>query len=158
MRVFSAPVDEKKIINRGQFWQKWFLKYHWVLALALYTLFSLLITFPIILNLNEKIIGPPEGDNLWYVWDLWWFKHAIDSGLDPARTNFIFGLVPSVPIFNNAFFDLALAYPLQWIFQRGPTGEQYKICSFTYKSRNSKIKTCLDPKLYSGKPGSSLLC
>ncbi len=93
----------------------WLRRYHWLVALVLYTLVIVGITYPLIFRLNENLIGYAQGDGVWFTWLLWWFKHAIETGQDPARTNYIFGLLPSVQIFMDTFYNELLAFPLQWL-------------------------------------------
>lgn len=78
----------------------WAARYHWLIALALYTVITLVVTFPLIFHLGDSIIGTyPYGDNMWYVWYLWWFRKAVLMGQDPAYTHLIYALVPQVQIF-----------------------------------------------------------
>jgi hypothetical protein len=42
----------------------------------LYLLVTLVFTWPLCLHLGTQIIGPFHGDNLEYVWKIWWVKHA----------------------------------------------------------------------------------
>jgi len=53
------------------------------LALALFALTSVIMTWPLVAHLNTAVPGPP-GDNLEYVWKMWWFKRALlDFGQSP---------------------------------------------------------------------------
>jgi len=93
-----------------------FAKSEGFIVFLLFTLLTLLLTFPLIFHLGDSIIGPvSDGDNAWYVWLLWWFKHALATGQDPARTNFIFGLTPGNQIFMPTFFNEILGVPLQLV-------------------------------------------
>ena len=47
-----------------------------LLALLGYVVLTPLMTWPLILRLDSAVLGPP-GDNLEYVWKMWWFKHAL---------------------------------------------------------------------------------
>lgn len=93
----------------------WLRRGHAFVALILYTGMVLVLSNPLILHLNDRIIGPAQGDNLYEVWLLWWFRKAMESGLDPAYTHYIFALVPSVQVFVDTGFDEALGWPLQWL-------------------------------------------
>jgi len=69
-------------------------------ALAGLTLLSVVLTYPLIIHLGNRIPGPPApGDNLEYVYKVWWFKHAL------------FELSPATPFFNpDAFYPFG--YPV----------------------------------------------
>ena len=52
-------------------------------VLALFAALSLVMTWPLALRLSSAVLGPP-GDNLEYVWKLWWFKRAlVELGQSP---------------------------------------------------------------------------
>lgn len=42
----------------------------------LYVLATVIFTWPLCLHLGTQVIGPFHGDNLEYVWKIWWVKHA----------------------------------------------------------------------------------
>jgi len=46
------------------------------IAPSLYLLVSLAFTWPLVLHLFTHVIGPFHGDNLEYVWKMWWVRHA----------------------------------------------------------------------------------
>jgi hypothetical protein len=51
----------------------------WKLHLGVVGLFALLtaiMTWPMVAHFGSAVLGPP-GDNLEYVWKMWWFKHAL---------------------------------------------------------------------------------
>src|SRR5262249_12448655 len=75
-------------------------RYHWAMALVAYLLVSLILTFPLLFHLGDRITGPwAEGDDKWYVWYLWWFRRALLSANDPAYTHLMFALGPRVQLF-----------------------------------------------------------
>ncbi|OJW06116.1 MAG: hypothetical protein BGO39_15990 [Chloroflexi bacterium 54-19] len=91
-------------------------RYHWLVALAAYSVISVIVTFPLIFNLNTSVVGTFAGsDNLQNVWDLWWFKHALEQGHNPNYTNYLFGQLPKVQIFVWTFTNAIAAWPLQYI-------------------------------------------
>ena len=72
----------------------------WLEHLGVIVLFSLLtavMTWPLVAIMNRGVLGPP-GDNLEYVWKMWWFKRAL---LDLRTT----------PFFNPDVF-YPFGYPL----------------------------------------------
>lgn len=55
-----------------------------VLGPALYLVVSLVFTWPLALHLATHVIGPFHGDNLEYVWKIWWVRHAwFERNLSP---------------------------------------------------------------------------
>lgn len=60
------------------------------LVMLVYALLALLMTWPLVTHLRSAVPGPP-GDNLEYVWKLWWFKEAITTpGVSPFYNPAIF--------------------------------------------------------------------
>jgi len=53
-----------------------------LVALLVYTLATLVLTYPVPLRLNSVIIGEERGDAYQYAWSLWWAKQAV---LNPER-------------------------------------------------------------------------
>jgi hypothetical protein len=52
---------------------------HWIwigIAAVAYAVLAVVFTYPLLFRLNEIVLGWP-GDNLEYVWKMWWVKHAI---------------------------------------------------------------------------------
>lgn len=71
-----------------------------LLALAGFVLLSVVLTYPLVSHLGTRIPGPPApGDNLEYLYKVWWFKHSL------------FELSPATPFFNpNSFYPFG--YPV----------------------------------------------
>lgn len=59
-------------------------------ALALLAGFALWSTFPLILELNTSIPGTGAGDNVTFLWNFWWMRHAGDTGGGFLRTSHLF--------------------------------------------------------------------
>jgi hypothetical protein len=54
-----------------------------VAVLGLFVALTALLTWPMVAHWNSAVLGPP-GDNLEYVWKMWWFKEAIlTRGISP---------------------------------------------------------------------------
>jgi hypothetical protein len=52
-------------------------------VLGAYAALTAIMTWPLVTIFGRAVLGPP-GDNLEYVWKLWWFKHALlDLGVSP---------------------------------------------------------------------------
>jgi hypothetical protein len=61
-------------------WGTW--KAH-LLVVALLGLLTAVMTWPMVAHWSTAVLGPP-GDNLEYVWKMWWFKHALlERGVSP---------------------------------------------------------------------------
>lgn len=62
-----------------------------VLIFLLFTVLAIVVTWPLIPNFHTKIIGPYHGDNLEYVWKLWWTSRAVlDQDISPLLNDEIF--------------------------------------------------------------------
>jgi hypothetical protein len=49
------------------------------LAVAFFAVLACAFSYPLVLNLPTHVPGPP-GDNFAFVWNFWWFRHALASG------------------------------------------------------------------------------
>ena len=47
-------------------------------------------TFPLASHLSTHLLGPAAGDNVEFLWNFWWMRTALASGLDFFRTPFLF--------------------------------------------------------------------
>jgi len=106
------------MIKENKYSSGWYI----ILAIVAYSLISLVMTYPMIFKLNyfpctgqERI--PPGSDIFIYLWDIWWFKHAVTHLINPFWTDYIF-----YPQGVSLLFTLAniiwsiLAIPLQtWL-------------------------------------------
>ena len=53
-------------------------------AALLFLVLTLVATWPLAQHLRTQVIGPFYGDNLEYIWKIWWVKHALlDLGRSP---------------------------------------------------------------------------
>lgn len=83
------------------------------LALPLYIALGIAMTWPIAAHLSSKVMGYGR-DPYIFIWNYWWFKHAIDSHISPLHTNMIF--FPrdvSLSLHTMQWFNCLLAYPMQ---------------------------------------------
>ena len=62
------------------------------MALLLYTLLALVVTFPLPLHLGERIIAnrPGQVDGYLGIWNVWWTAYALTSGQNPFVTPLLF--------------------------------------------------------------------
>jgi hypothetical protein len=47
-------------------------------------------TFPLAWHLSTHLPGPDPGDNLQFIWNFWWMRTALTSGLDFFHTTYLF--------------------------------------------------------------------
>ncbi|MBX3010558.1 MAG: hypothetical protein KF832_03585 [Caldilineaceae bacterium] len=88
-----------------------FLFYHW-LALSGYTALTILITWPVTPRFFTHI--PGTGDAPWFLWQLWWFKHALlELQQSPYLTDLIFYPLKDVPVMAQTPVNELFALPLQ---------------------------------------------
>jgi hypothetical protein len=59
-------------------------------AVALFAVLALAWNFPLVLHLGTHVPGGRPGDNLCFVWNLWWMRTALHQHLNPFYTTFIF--------------------------------------------------------------------
>ena len=105
-------------------------------ASIFYLLVSVAVFWPTIRDIQHAIVGYSgeqifPGDNMFYVWQLWWFRHAVLTGQDPAFTHNLFALDPKpVLVSLDAFFAQAASLPLQVIVSALTTYNVLLIGSF----------------------------
>ncbi|MBN8639770.1 MAG: hypothetical protein J0M07_30920, partial [Anaerolineae bacterium] len=63
-----------------------------LIALLVYLVIAILVTYPLILNLSTALVGYVHGDAYEMAHHIWWIKHALQTG-------------------QNPFFAANLAYP-----------------------------------------------
>ena len=86
-------------------------KYHLV-PIALYGILTAIVTWPLLLHLRTHI--PAGNDTPWFLWDLWWFKHAIfDLLRSPLTTDLIFYPSNQVTVSWQTPISELFAQPLQ---------------------------------------------
>jgi hypothetical protein len=83
-----------------------------------YSVLAVLYTYPLVLHLSDRVIGPARGDNLEYLWKIWWVAHALfDLHTSPM-------FIPSINVPNGyplAYGDLTsihtfFAAPFTYVF------------------------------------------
>ena len=78
-----------------------------LLALLGYGALTIIVTYPAAFRLSSHI--PGGGDAPWFLWQLWWFKHAIvDLRQSPLVTDLLYYPLTQVPVnwqspFNEIF-------------------------------------------------------
>lgn len=56
---------------------------HQALVLLFYAVLAIIITFPVILSLDTQFLGGDNSDAYEMARHTWWFKHALQNGIDP---------------------------------------------------------------------------
>ena len=115
----------KKILD---FIKKEIKPYNSLFTLFMYSIFSLIYTYPLVLYLNKYIIGDLEGDMWKHVWGFWWVKKRIfEDGVLPLFTSILnypyggslffidpLGALWSIPL--QSVLSVELAYNLLVLF------------------------------------------
>ncbi len=87
-----------------------------LLVLGLYTLLSVLLTWPLILHLTTHVPGVPQWafDESTFVWNIWYFKQAlIDSVQSPLHSELIwYPLGIDLILYTYNFYHVLAAMPL----------------------------------------------
>jgi hypothetical protein len=90
-------------------WTSWATTHHRITALAAYAVFTLALTFPLILHLGDSIMGPVVyGDSMWYTWYPYAFRQALLAGQDPAYTHLLYALLPRIQLFAASYINGAV--------------------------------------------------
>ncbi len=83
--------------------------------LVVYVVLTIVLTYPTAFRMKTHI--PGGGDAPWFLWDLWWFKHAIvDLGVTPTTTDMIYHPLTDVPVTWQTPVNEFFTIPLQIIF------------------------------------------
>ncbi len=83
------------------------------IVLAAYTLLTLIFTYPV--AFSSKL--PGVGDAYWFLWDLWWFKKALLSFVDPYYTPYLFHPIGASLAFSEITpLNAIISIPLQLAF------------------------------------------
>lgn len=91
-----------------------------LMALGLYTILAVLLTWPLILHLATHVPGVPQWafDESTFVWNIWHFKHAlIDNLQSPLHSELIwFPLGIDLILYTYNFYHVLAAMPLALAF------------------------------------------
>jgi hypothetical protein len=98
------------------------------LILLLYTILSVLFTYPVVFSINKI---PGGGDVFWFLWDFWSFKKAVLNLSNPYYTTDIFHPTGVSLAFSDVSpFNAIISIPLQHLF--GLTATYNIIWIFTF--------------------------
>jgi len=89
-----------------------------LISFTLYTILTLILTYPVPFQLARHIAGFAGEDNLQWRWYLWWFPHAILTLQQPvSQVSLLFAPTGGEqPLYNITQFLPALALPLTLAF------------------------------------------
>ena len=105
------------------------VRLHLAAALA-FVVLAAFLTWPLPLHLGTHLTGPPAGDTGSYVWNLWVFRHELESGRLPFYTSSILTFGNQAPIdlslHNYTTFANLIAAPMKKVLalerqSRSPT-------------------------------------
>ena len=128
----------------------------WWLAALAFVAFSCAMTFPLCLQLGTRIAGKP-GDSSVFLWNYWFFRHAIENGSSLAHTDLLFHprgaslLFHTMNWFNCTvafvllrFFDLVTTYNLLFLFSLSASSfSAYFLCAAWTKNRRASLIAAL---------------
>lgn len=101
-------------------------------VLLAYFLLTLVLTYPLILNITTHVAGDGSDDPA-LAWNLWWVPHALlDLGQNPIYTDYIFfpiGL--NLGFYTLTYLNAFFAVPFQFAFGLVPAANLNLILSFT---------------------------
>lgn len=84
-------------------------------VLSIYTLLALVLWYPLPFHLTTHVPGSETWafDEYTFVWNLWWFRHALMTGQNPLHSDFIFHpLGIDLVLYTYNAFNAAFALPL----------------------------------------------
>ena len=89
-------------------------------TLLLYTVLSLLLSWPLLARLGTHVPGVPQWafDESTFVWNIWYFKHAlVDNLSNPLHSELIwYPLGIDLVLYTYNFFHALIAQPLMLAF------------------------------------------
>src|SRR5688500_2831508 len=94
----------------------------WVVLL--YVVFALVVTWPLVLHLDDAVIGDMQSDVWKHLWGFWWVKQCLfEKGVLPLYTHLL-----NYPYGGSLFFidplGAVLSLPLQMVL---PLGVAYNL-------------------------------
>ena len=84
------------------------------LVLLAYSLIAMTMAWPLPLHLGTHV--PAGGDALLFLWDLWWFRRAADTGISPFHTDLLYYPNGTSTVFTTlASLESAIGVPFGWL-------------------------------------------
>lgn len=73
-----------------------------LLAAGLFAVLAIALTWPLALHLHDAVPGANPGDNLTFVWNFWWIRTAIHTGVSPLWTPALFAPLGTSLVLHSA--------------------------------------------------------
>ncbi len=73
-----------------------------LLAAGLFAVLAIALTWPLPLHLHDAVPGFDAGDNLTFVWNFWWIRTAIHTGVSPLWTPALFAPLGTSLVLHTA--------------------------------------------------------
>jgi hypothetical protein len=109
-----------------------------ILALVAYLLLALALTYPLVTQFGDHVPGTTTWsmDEYGYVWNNWWFKHAIfDLGTNPFQTNYLFYPVGTpLVLYTFTLLHVLLGLPIQFAFGLIPASNAELLFAFVFNA------------------------
>lgn len=110
------------------------MKRRHVPVLVIYSILTLVLTYPLVLQFNSHVPGTETWslDEYGFVWAQWWFKHSLfDLGINPYSTGMVFyPLGMNLSTFTMLWLHDALGLPVQLAFGLIPASNTMVVFSF----------------------------
>jgi len=115
----TVITSKGRLSSRRMMWNQLVLKSpiikNHLLPLSGYLLFTTFYTWPTLPHFFTHI--PGAGDAPWFLWQFWWFKHALlDLHQSPYVTNLIYYPLQDVPVMAQTPVNEVFSLPLQVAF------------------------------------------
>ncbi len=120
-----GPSTERAALTR---WQR--LRPH-LLALAFYSLLTLLVVWPVVLQLGVGTPGHFPTDRNQNLWNMWWFRRAVFGLHNPYHTDFLF-FPYGADLYLHTFslYNQLVGLPLQLLFGPVPAYSLLELLTF----------------------------
>ncbi len=73
-----------------------------LLVAGLFAVLAIALTWPLALHLHDAVPGANPGDNLTFVWNFWWIRTAIHTGVSPLWTPALFAPLGTSLVLHSA--------------------------------------------------------
>jgi hypothetical protein len=103
-----------------------------LLAISIFLILTIILTFPVILNFVTESAGEGCYDKCHMMWRWWWTSFSIENGLDSNYTNYLFYPDGAQISGNLAQFTTSVAYMLLQFFNYTVTWNLIWISSFIF--------------------------
>jgi hypothetical protein len=110
------------------------LRFKHLIILVAYLALALILTYPLVTQFGDHVPGTTTWsmDEYGYVWNNWWFKHAIfDLQTNPFQTNYLlYPIGTSLILYAFTLLHVLLGLPIQFAFGLIPASNTELIFAF----------------------------